>query len=36
MPDVDLLQNDVKEGITFHFVSSFDEVFSILFPGEKL
>ena len=36
LADVDALSEDIKEGIHFHYVSRFDEVFQILFPGVEM
>lgn len=34
--DYDELTEDVKKGITFHFVEHYDEVFNIAFPERAL
>ena len=32
-PDVDMLADNVKEGLNIHFVSDFSDVFELLFDG---
>lgn len=34
--DVDELSDEIKQGITFHFVEHYDEVFKVAFPSQSL
>jgi ATP-dependent Lon protease len=33
-PDVSMLADNIREGITFHFVSDFAAVYALLFPQQ--
>ena len=32
LPDIEMLSEELKEEINFHFVSSFSEVYPLIFP----
>ena len=34
--DINKLPDNIKEGIDFHFVSTFEEIFPIVYPDFKL
>lgn len=35
LADVEMLNDELKESIKFHYVSSFEEVYPIIFPSEQ-
>ena len=35
LPDIEMLSDELKENIKFHFVSSFHEVYPLIFPKSE-